>query len=209
MTDQTKIQTIDHKKIFKEYYNPPRQPAILDVPEMNYLKIDGHGNPNDSEEFAEKTQLLYAFSYALRFAVKKSMHIAYTVMPLEGLWWAQEMDTFLTREKDAWSWTLMIMQPAIITADMVEAGREEVIRKKKLPQVSEVRFEPYAPGEAVTMMHIGSYDDETENIRWMHTYAHEHGYQLHGFHQEIYLSDPRKTAPEKMKTVLRQPLRKI
>ena len=176
---------------------------------MNYLQIDGQGNPNDSEEFAAKTQLLYALSYAIRFAVKKSMNIAYTVMPLEGLWWAHEMETFLTREKDAWSWTLMIMQPEFVTTEMVEAGKAEVIRKKKLDRVQEIRFEPYVPGEVVTMMHIGSYDDETQNIRWMHEYAHEKGYELHGLHQEIYLSDPRKTAPEKMKTVLRQPVRKV
>lgn len=208
MTEKNEIQKIDHKKVFKSLYNPPKKPVILDVPTMNYLKIDGQGNPNDSEAFAEKTQLLYALSYAIRFAVKKSMNIAYTVMPLEGLWWSQNMDTFVTRDKSSWEWTLMILQPEFVTAEMVEAGKAEVIRKKKLDQVSEVRFEPYEAGTAVTMLHIGSYDDEAPNIQWMHNFAQDQEYTLHGLHQEIYLSDPRKTAPEKMKTVLRQPIRR-
>ena len=209
MADKNNIQKVDHKKVFKPFYNPPKKPVIVDIPIMNYLKINGQGNPNDSEEFAEKTQLLYALSYAIRFAVKKSMNIAYTVMPLEGLWWSQDMDTFVTRDKDSWEWTLMILQPEFVTAEMVEAGKAEVIRKKKLDQVSQVRFEPYDPGTVVTMMHIGSYDDEAPNIQWMHNFAHEQGFKLDGLHQEIYLSDPRKVAPEKMKTVLRQPIKKV
>jgi hypothetical protein len=208
MTKQDQIQSIDHKKVFKDLYHPPKKPVILEIPAMHYLKIDGRGNPNDSEEFSEKTQLLYALSYAIRFDVKKHLKIAYTVMPLEGLWWAQDMDTFHTRDKAAWQWTLMILQPEFVTAEMVETGKAEVIRKKKLEQVREIRFEPYEAGTVVTMLHIGSYDDETPNIQWMHTYAKDQGYQLHGFHQEIYLSDPRKTTAEKMKTILRQPIRK-
>ena len=209
MAEKDSIQKIDFKKEYKALYNPPKKPTILDVPSFNYLKIDGQGNPNNSEQFSEKTQLLYALSYAIRFAVKKSMHIAYTVMPLEGLWWAQDMATFLTRDKEAWDWTLMIMQPEFVTAEMVEEGKAEVIRKKKLERVSEVRFEVYKPGKVVSMLHIGSYDDEAPNIQWMHNYAHEEGYELHGLHQEIYLSDPRKVVPEKMKTVLRQPIMKV
>jgi len=200
------IKKIDYKKEFKTLYRPPQKPTILDVPSMNYLKIDGQGNPNDSEEFSEKTQLLYALSYAIRFAVKKQMAIAYTVMPLEGLWWSQDMATFLTRDKEAWEWTLMIMQPEFVTAEMVAEGKAEVIRKKKLHQVEELRFEPYEAGTVVTMLHIGSYDDEAPNIQWMHNFAHEQGYELHGLHQEIYLSDPRRVEPSKLRTILRQPV---
>lgn len=209
MAEKDTIRKVDYKKVFKEFYNPPKKPVILDIPVMNYLKIDGQGNPNTTEQFSEKTQLLYALSYSIRFAVKKTMNIAYTVMPLEGLWWAEDMSTFQTRDKGAWEWTLMIQQPEFVTAAMVEEGKTEVIRKKKLEQVNEVRFESYAPGTVVTMMHIGSYDDEAPNIQWMHKTAHEQGYELHGLHQEIYLSDPRKIAPEKMKTVLRQPIQKL
>ena len=156
MPDETNIKKIDFKKELKTLYLPPKKPTILEVPVMNYLKVDGAGNPNDSEEFSQKTQLLYALSYSIRFAVKKSLSIAYTVMPLEGLWWSQDMASFLTRDKDSWKWTLMIMQPDFVTAEMVAAGKAEVIRKKKLDQVEELRFEPYEAGTAVTMLHIGS-----------------------------------------------------
>jgi hypothetical protein len=202
------METIDYKKEFKAYFLPPAKPTILTVPSFAYLKIDGEGNPNTSKEFAEKTQLLYALSYSIRFAVKKAMSIAYTVMPLEGLWWADDMDSYLKADKDQWQWTLMIMQPSFITEEMVAEGKAEVIRKKKLTEVNQVRFEPYEAGTCVTMLHVGSYDEEHVNIQWMHDFAHEQGYELTGLHQEIYLGDPRKTAPEKLKTVLRQPIRK-
>jgi hypothetical protein len=208
MVEKNQLQTIDYKKEYKTFYNPPKQPTIIDMPSFNYLMIDGQGNPNNSDEFADKTQLLYALSYAIRFRVKKELSIAYTVMPLEGLWWAKDMSTFLNRDKASWKWTLMILQPELVTAQMVAEGKAEVIRKKKLPQVNDLRFESYAPGTVVTMLHIGAYDDEAPNIQWMHTYAQEQGYILHGLHQEIYLSDPRKVAPEKMKTILRQPIEK-
>ena len=209
MADKTSPTKVDLKKELKAFYNPPKKPTILDVPAFNYLKIDGVGNPNHSEEFAEKTQLLYSLSYAIRFDIKKNMNIAFTVMPLEGLWWSEDMATFITREKEQWAWTLMILQPDFVTEEIVEFGKQEVIRKKKLEQVNDIRFETYHPGTCVTMLHIGSYDDEAPNIQWMHSFAHEQGYELHGLHQEIYLSDPRKTAPEKMKTVLRQPIKKV
>jgi hypothetical protein len=203
------METIDHKKEYKAFYLPPAKPTILSVPAFPYLKIDGKGNPNTSPDFQTNTNLLYTLSYTLRFAVKKSINIAYTVMPLEGLWWAEDMGSYLKADKDQWQWTLMIMQPLFITEEMVAEGKAEVIRKKKLAEVNQVRFEPYEAGTCVTMLHVGSYDDERPNIQWMHDYAREQGYELTGLHQEIYLSDPRKTAPEKMKTVLRQPIRRM
>ena len=202
------MDTIDFKKMYKELYAPPKKPVIVDVPTLNYLKIDGAGNPNTSPAFQEAVEVLYPLSYALRFAVKKTNDLAYPVMPLEGLWWADDLRVFVVAEKDQWKWTLMIMQPEFIMAEMVAAAREEVLRKKKLEKVKQVRFEPYAAGTCVTMLHVGSYADETENIAWMHRFAQEQGYQLEGLHQEIYLSDARKVAPEKLKTVLRQPIRK-
>lgn len=201
-------ESVDFKKTYKSFYTPPKKPIIVEVPEFNYLKIDGQGDPNVSPLFQEAIGLLYPLSYALRFAIKKERGLAYTVMPLEGLWWADDMGSFTGKNKDQWKWTLMIMQPDFITKQMVAEARAEVIHKKKLEKVHEVRFEPYQAGTCVTMLHIGSYDDETENIAWMHRFAQEQGYLLDGLHQEIYLSDFRKVAPEKLKTVLRQPIRK-
>ena len=201
-------ESVDFKKLHKPLYSPPKKPVIVEVPNFNYLKIDGKGDPNVSPFFQEAVGLLYPLSYALRFAIKKQRDLAYTVMPLEGLWWADDMATFIGRNKDQWKWTLMIMQPDFITEQMVVEAKAEVIRKKKLKRVCDVRFESYMAGACVTMMHIGSYDDETDNIAWMHRFAQEQGYLLDGLHQEIYLSDFRKTAPEKLKTVLRQPIRK-
>lgn len=206
MPEKNDIQKIDHKKVFKSFYKPPKKPTIMDIPSFNYLKVDGKGNPNTAEQFAEYTQLLYSLSYTIRFAIKKSMNIAYTVMPLEGLWWSQNMETFHSGEYDEWEWTLMILQPDFVTQEKVAAAKTEVIRKKKLDKVNLLRFEPYAPGTVVSIMHIGPYNAETENIQWMHKHAREQGFSLHGLHQEIYLSDPRKAAPEKMKTILRQPI---
>ena len=199
-------ESIDFKKTYKSLYAPPKKPVIIEVPKFNYLKVDGEGDPNVSPLFQEAVGLLYPLSYSLRFTIKKERDLAYTVMPLEGLWWADNMATFIGRNKDQWKWTLMIMQPDFITEEMVVTARAEVIRKKKLEKVREVRFEPYQAGPCVTMMHIGSYDNETENIAWMHRFAQEQGYQIEGLHQEIYLSDFRKVAPEKLKTVLRQPV---
>lgn len=203
-------ETIDLKKQYASYYNPPARPVILTVPAFNYLKVDGAGNPNNNPQFQSATEALYALAYTIRFAYKAAADAAYTVMPLEGLWWAEDMDTFLTRDKAAWQWTLMILQPEFISAELVAQSRAEALRKKKLSaeQLDALRFEPYAAGECVTMMHTGTYDAETESIALMHRTAREQGYELAGLHQEIYLSDPRKTAPEKMKTVLRQPIRK-
>ena len=203
-------ESIDLKKTLASFYHPPTKPVLVEVPAYHYLMIEGTGNPNNNPRFEEATSALYALSYTLRFAYKKAADIAYTVMPLEGLWWSDDMRTFVGREKEAWKWTLMILQPDFITPELVEQSRHEAMRKKKLTQQQseDIRFAPYHAGTCVTMMHVGPYDDETENIAWMHRFAQEQGYQLHGLHQEIYLSDPRKTAPEKMKTVLRQPVKK-
>jgi len=203
-------ETIDLKKTLNSFYNPPAKPALVDVPSFNYLQVDGAGNPNNNPHFADATASLYALAYTIRFAYKAALDAAYTVMPLEGLWWSEDMSTFVGREKDQWQWTLMILQPDFITPELVVQCREEALRKKKLSpeQNAALRFEPYHAGTCVTMMHTGSYDDETDNIAWMHRYAAEQGYKLHGLHQEIYLSDPRKVAPEKMKTILRQPVQK-
>jgi hypothetical protein len=200
---------IDLKKEWKHLYNPSKkEPAIVEVPSMNFLMLDGRGDPNTSQAFQDTMSTLYPLSYGLKFAVKKTQEIDYTVMPPEGLWWTEDMAEFNLDDKDNWQWTLMIMQPVYVTPELVDEIRAQVAEKKNPPLIDTVRFEPYYEGASVQIMHIGPYDQEAPNIARMHTFAQEHGYQLTGKHHEIYLSDIKRTAPERLKTILRQPIHK-
>jgi hypothetical protein len=151
---------------------------------------------------------LYAVAYAVKFAAKKQLGSDYTVMPLEGLWWADDMSRFSPDRKEEWLWTVMIMQPDLVTADLVSAAVAEVQAKKDPPALSKMRFEPYEEGSAVQILHIGSFATEGATLSRMHDYITANGYELVGKHHEIYLSNPERTAPEKLRTVLRQPARR-
>lgn len=200
---------IDLKKEWKHLYKPSaKQPVIVDVPAMNFLMLDGKGDPNNSPLFQDAMSTLYPLAYALKFAVKKAQEIDYTVMPPQGLWWVPDMSQFSIDSKDDWLWTLMIMQPEYVTSDLVEQVRPEVAAKKNPPLIDRVRFESYHEGTSVQLMHIGPYDAEAPNIERMHAFAEEQGYALRGKHHEIYLNDANRTAPERLKTVLRQPVSK-
>jgi len=202
---------IDFKKELKHLYGPSAKKfEVVDVPPMNFLMIDGHGDPNTAQEYKDAVEALYAVAYALKFMSKKEKGVDYGVPPLEGLWWVENMEEFTTEDKSAWDWTMMIMQPEWITQEMVEEAVKQVEKKKNLPALSKLRLETYHEGLAVQILHIGSYDDEAPTIAKMHhEFMPENGYEPAGKHHEIYLSDPRKVAPEKLKTVLRQPARKI
>jgi hypothetical protein len=203
MTEKTDLRATQ-----KSLYQPSAAaPVIVDVPEMAFLMIDGEGNPNTSPEYQQAVSALFQLSYALKFAVKKGQGLDYAVMPLEGLWWLREGLEFTLENKDSWCWTMMIRQPDPVTSELVEETREQVRRKKNPPRLSEVRCAPYAEGLSVQLMHIGPYADEHPNIMRMHAFAREQGYRLDGKHHEIYISDVTKTAPERLKTVLRQPVR--
>lgn len=200
---------IDYKKEWKELYKPSaKAPKIVNVPAANYLMIDGAGNPNTAQRFQDAIQTLYPLAYALRFHIKKTFNISYTVMPLEGQYWGtpKEQTSFTDADKDKWSWTLMILQPEMITPALFEEKREEVRQKKNPPLIDEVRFESFTEGAVVQIMHLGSFDDEGPTVEGMHQYAYEQGYELCGKHHEIYLNDFRKVAPEKLKTILRHPV---
>jgi hypothetical protein len=200
---------IDYKKELKTLYNPPKkEPVIVDVPPMNYLMIDGKGDPNTAQEYKDAISTLYPLAYTIKFAVKKGMEIDFGVMPLEGLWWAPDMAKFSVEDKSDWLWTAMIMQPEHVTAKFFEEAVEQTREKKNPPSIDKVRFEAYHEGTCVQLMHIGPYADEAPNIERMHAYAFERGYTLRGKHHEIYLSDPNRTAPERLKTVIRQPIEK-
>jgi hypothetical protein len=177
---------------------------LVDVPELPFLMVDGKGDPNTSGSYSEAVAALFAVSYTLKFASKRQLDRDYVVAPLEGLWSADDPEKFITRVKDDWEWTMMITQPEWITPAMVD---EAVAAKKVLPAL---RFAQYAEGLAVQVLHIGSFDDEAPLLeRLHHEFMPENGLAFDGRHHEIYLSDPRRTEPAKLRTILRQPVSRI
>lgn len=196
----------DYKKILKHLYKAsPKKPAIIDVPEMNFLMIDGEGSPGETKTYQDAVQALYVLSYTLKFMVKKGgMEIDYGVMPLEGLWWADDMTAFIENRRDEWKWTMMIMQPEIITAEMVEEARAQAIEKKGFPTLKELRFEAFEEGKVGQILHIGPFSEEGPTIQGLHQFIEDEGFQLRAKHHEIYLTDIRRAAPERWKTIIRQ-----
>ena len=202
------MQKIDYKKELKHLYQPSaRAVEFVDVPEMNFLMADGQGDPNTCQAFGEAVEALYSLAYTLKFMIKKDgPQVDYGVMPLEGLWWADDMSRFTVEDKGGWKWTVMIMQPPPVTAALVAEAREQVEKKKNPVALPRVRFEAYAEKAAVQTMHLGPFSEEGPTIERLHRYIDDHGYVRAGKHHEIYLSDIRRTAPEKLKTVIRQPV---
>jgi hypothetical protein len=198
----------DYKKQLKEFYSPSaKEISIVDVPEMNFLMIDGMGDPTKSKEFADAIQALYPVAYGIKFDYKKNKGIDFGVMPLEGLWWADDMTDFSSKKgnRDNWKWTLMIMQPEIVDKKTVEDQIKIVKEKKNPPMIDKIRFETYKEGKSAQVMYTGPFSEEGPTILKMHDKIKDLNGNLSGKHHEIYLSDFRKVAPEKMKTVLRQP----
>lgn len=201
------MEKIDFKKKLKHLYRPsPKKPVVIDVPEMNFLMVDGKGYPGTSKEYTEAIEVLYGVSYPLKFALKKGGVLDYVVMPLESLWWIEGKEEFDPEAKDDWRWTSMIMQPDEVTLDFLSDTIEVVREKKDLAALSKLRLESYYEGLSVQIMHIGPYSEEAPTIERLHNFAEEQGFKLRGKHHEIYLGDPRRTAPEKLKTVIRQPV---
>jgi hypothetical protein len=206
------MQKLDLKKQFKHLYQPSaKQISVVDVPPLNFLMVDGTGDPNTSADFQAATEALFALSYALKFGVKQGKYgdtaYDYPVMALEGLWWADDMAHFSVDAKGQWHWTLTVMQPDIITPAMVETASVDVAKKKNPAALSQVRFEQYHEGPSAQIMYFGPFKDEGPTIARLHQFIESSGHQLRGRHHEIYLSDFRRTAPEKLKTVIRQPMR--
>ena len=205
------MEKINFKKTLKHLYTPStKEFSVVEVPRMQFLMIDGHGDPNTAEEYKEAVEALYAVAYKIKFACKQKLERDYTVPPLEGLWWAENMDTFtVNRDKSTWDWTMMIMQPDWISPTLFGSAVAEVQKKKGLPGLQAIRLESYSEGLAVQILHLGSYDDEGPMLYKMHhEFIPKRGYTMTGKHHELYLSDPRKVPPEKLKTVLRQPVAK-
>lgn len=202
------MKKVDYRKEMKGLYAPAaKKVELVEVPAMNYLMIDGKGDPNKAVAFQQAVEALYGVSYTLKFMIKKGpAAIDYGVMPLEGLWWIEEMAEFSIERKDDWLWTVMIMQPAPVTEALVKQAIEEVRKKKNPPALSLMRYESLAEGKAAQIMHLGPFATEGPTIEKVHAFIREQGGKLRGKHHEIYLSDIRKAAPEKWKTVLRQPM---
>lgn len=204
---------IDLKKENKELYNPSRkEPSIVEVPEMKFLMIDGHGDPNTSKEYQDAIGALFTVSYKVKFISKKEKSQDYVVMPLEGLWWVDNMEDFSIEDKSSWKWTAMIRQPDFITKDMIKQAMEEVKKKKEPEALSKIRFESLNEGLSAQIMHIGPYSEEGPTVEKLHKFIYENGYEFDGSkpgekHHEIYLSDMRRTKPERLKTILRQPMK--
>lgn len=193
------------KQLNHLYYPSKKEVTVVDVPEMNFLMIDGQGDPNTSEVYQQAVEALFTVSYTLKFMIKKGeTAIDYAVMPLEGLWWAEDMSQFSAENKDAWLWTAMIMQPEYVTRELFEEAKMQAAKKKDLPALPRMRFEAFHEGQAAQIMHIGPYSEEGPTIGKIHNFIREQGGKLRGKHHEIYLGDPRRTAPEKLKMVIRQ-----
>ena len=201
------MDKIDLKKELKNLYNPSaKEVTAVDVPAMNFLLIDGEGSPA-SPQYTAAIEALFGVSYTLKFMVKKGKGVDYAVMPLEGLWWVDDMAKFSAEHKDEWKWTSMIMQPKYVTSDDVKVAVEQVKKKKNLVALPKLRFESFHEGPAAQIMHIGPYSAEGPNIAKIHAFILNSGHSLSGKHHEIYLNNPGKVAPEKLKTILRQPMK--
>ena len=200
---------IDFKQALKHLYQPSaRQAVIVEVPAMNYLMLDGQGDPNTSPAYQAAVEALFSLSYAIKFMVKKGpLAIDYGVLPLEGLWWADDMSSFSTADKSNWQWTMMIMQPDFITPQMVAGALDKVSGKADASVLGQVRLESLAEGLCAQVMHIGPFSAEGPTIERLHRFIADSGRQRRGKHHEIYLSDIRKADPAKWKTVIRQPVK--
>lgn len=201
------MQKIDLKKDLKHLYQPSAKEVVeVNVPKFTYLMIDGEGDPNTSRTYQEAMEALFAVSYAVKFMVKKGDDPRdYAVMPLEGLWWADDMTVFTAGDKAKWKWTMMIMQPSFVPKRTIEAAIAEVRGKKNPPAIDRLRIESFTEGRCAQILHIGPFSEEGPNIERVHRFIAARG-ELSGKHHEIYLTDTRRADPAKWKTILRQPM---
>lgn len=205
----------DYKKEYKEFYMPPKVPTIVTVPPMNFITMRGEGDPNDEDgAYKQAIGLLYGIAFTIKMSKKGNHEIEgffdYVVPPLEGFWWQDDLQGIDYAHKEDFKWISMIRLPDFVTEADFAWAVEEATRKKKT-DFSKVEFLTYDEGLCVQCMHIGSYDEEPATVQKMHDYMKQQGYTLDKsesrFHHEIYLSDARKVAPEKLKTVIRHPIK--
>lgn len=198
---------IDFKKELKPLYQASAKQVVeVEVPPFNYLMVDGVGDPNTAPAYAQAVEALFSVAYTAKFMLKKSVpSVDYAVMPLEGLWWMDDMAQFSTADKSHWQWTMMIMQPHLVSRATMDAAMDAVQKKKALPGLEHLRFAPFAEGRCAQVLHIGPFSEEGPTIARLHQFIDARAKRT-GKHHEIYLSDIRKAAPQKWKTILRQPM---
>lgn len=200
---------IDFKKELKELYAPSaKEVSVVRVPKLNFLSIDGKGNPNTSQEYKEAIEALFSVAFKIKFAAKNEIGKDYAVMPLEGLWWAEDMSKLSLDDKSSWLWKALIMQPNFITQKIYQKAVDEVKAKKNLQGLQKIKLETLEEGLSAQILYVGAYSEEKPTIEKVHQFIKDQGGSLTHKHHEIYLSDPRKTAPGKLKTVIRQPFKK-
>lgn len=201
------LEKIDLKKEYSNLYKPnSKTVSLVEVLTFNFLMIDGQGDPTISESYAQAVEALFSLSYTLKFMVKKgSSGINYGVMPLEGLWWADDMSAFTSDQKSLWKWTMMIMQPNFVDQQLLDLATQSLSKKKNLPALKGVRFEAYHEGTCAQITHVGPFSEEGPTVEKVHQYIEANG-SLRGKHHEIYLSDIRRADPANWKTIVRQPM---
>ncbi len=202
------MQKIDLKKELKHLYQQSAKEVVqVEVPTFQFLMVDGEGDPNTSQEYAQAVEALFSASYTAKFMVKKGPQgIDYAVMPLEGLWWADDMSVFIANDKSRWKWTMMIMQPYFVATEVIQAAISEVKRKKALPAVGKLRLEAFSEGNCAQVLHIGPFSEEGPTIERLHSFIDARTGR-DGKHHEIYLSDIRRADPAKWKTIIRHPIK--
>ncbi|MFC7789553.1 GyrI-like domain-containing protein [Microbacterium sp. MAHUQ-60] len=201
-------EKIDVKKSLDCYRAPRGAFRLVDVPDLQYLMIDGHGDPNISPAYAGALAALYPVAYKLKFLSRQELGRDYVVPPLEGLWWAEDMDSFtVARDKSRWQWTMMLMVPDWLDRRHVHHAVEQAGAKNPPARIDDIRFEVLSEGRCVQTLHVGPYDEEGPLLERMHgAFIPQNGLRVTGRHHEIYLSDARRTAPERLRTILRQPV---
>lgn len=198
---------IDYKRVYADLYKPSAKAfSTVEIPPLQYLMIDGRGDPNIAQAYQDALEALFALAYAVKFALK-GRDLDHVVMPLEGLWWTPDMADFTDEDKSSWLWTMMIMQPPEVDDALLAAAREQAATKKDPVALPKVRLETLEEGLAAQILYLGAYADEAPTIQRLHDYIEAQRCERYGKHHEIYLSDPRRTAPERLKTVIRQPMR--
>ncbi len=209
------MDSFDYKKDLKHLYlTSAKDVVVVDVPPMNFAIVDGEGAPNTSKAFENAIGALYGITYTIKMMPKKGIvppgYVIYNIPPLEGLWWTSDGGRFNEAAgKDALCWTIMIMQPPFVTPELVAAAIDDLAKKKpENPAFGRLRFGLFEEGPSVQLLHVGPYSDEPRSLARMESFAREHGLAYHGKHHEIYLGDPRRCAPGKLRTVLRQPVHK-
>jgi hypothetical protein len=206
------MPTLDLIKQYQHLYQQPKNTiSFVEVPKLNFLMIDGKGNPNNNPDYSDAVGALYGVAYTLKFAVKKGpLQVDYKVMPLEGLWWTEDMSQFTLEDRGNWLWRMMIMVPDLVMAEMVMQSIADVRKKKNPPRLDEVRFEPFEEGLAAQVFHLGPYGiAERPSVEKLHAFIKDNGYALSGKHHEIYFNSPLRTDPSRLKTIIRQPAKKV